>query len=118
MIFKSQHWLKSYSKTGKVGCFSQERKKFLSWRNRLLCIVVEFRRGRICNQWNPNLVCKQEESIHQPETEVICKYIYLKYNFGTCEMTENKGKLSMQIENIKRLKGALGVCENLTNYQK
>ena len=43
---------------------------------------------------------------------------YLKYNFGTCEMTENKGKLSMQIENIKSLKGALGVCENLTNYQK
>ena len=42
---------------------------------------------------------------------------YLKHNFGTCEMIENKGKLSMKIENIRSLQGALGVCKNLTTLQ-
>ena len=42
---------------------------------------------------------------------------YLKHNFGTCEMIENKGKLSMKIENIRSLQDALGVCKNLTTLQ-
>ena len=38
---------------------------------------------------------------------------YLKYNFGTCEMTENKGKLSMRIKDIYDVKGALKVCKEI-----
>ena len=38
---------------------------------------------------------------------------YLKSNFGTCEMIENKGKLSMRIKNIISIEGALGVCKSI-----
>ena len=38
---------------------------------------------------------------------------YLKPNFGTCEMIENKGKLSMRIKNINSIEGAIGVCEKI-----
>ena len=39
---------------------------------------------------------------------------YLKNNFGTCEIVENKGKLSMRIKNINSIDGALGVCKEIT----
>ena len=39
---------------------------------------------------------------------------YLKNNFGTCEIVENKGKLSMRIKNINSIEGALGVCKEIT----
>jgi hypothetical protein len=39
---------------------------------------------------------------------------YLKPNFGTCEMIEKKGKLSMRIKNINSIDGALGVCKEIT----
>ena len=38
---------------------------------------------------------------------------YLKYNFGTCEMTENKGKLSIRIKDIYDVKRALKVCKEI-----
>ena len=38
---------------------------------------------------------------------------YLKHNFGTCEMIENKGKLSMRIKNISSIDEALKVCEEI-----
>jgi len=38
---------------------------------------------------------------------------YLKPNFGTCEMIENKGKLSIRIKNINSIEGALGVCRSI-----
>ena len=39
---------------------------------------------------------------------------YLRNNFGTCEIVENKGKLSMRIRNINSIDGALGVCKEIT----
>ena len=39
---------------------------------------------------------------------------YLKPNFGTCEMIEKKGKLSMRIKNINSIEGALVVCKEIT----
>jgi len=39
---------------------------------------------------------------------------YLKPNFGTCEMIEKKGKLSMRVKNINSIEGALGVCKKIT----
>jgi hypothetical protein len=39
---------------------------------------------------------------------------YLKPNFGTCEMIEKKGKLSMRIKNINSIERALGVCKEIT----
>jgi len=39
---------------------------------------------------------------------------YLKPNFGTCEMIEKKGKLSMRIKNINSIEGALLVCKEIT----
>jgi len=39
---------------------------------------------------------------------------YLKNNFGTCEIVENKGKLSMRIKNINSIEGALGVCKEIS----
>ena len=39
---------------------------------------------------------------------------YLKNNFGTCEIVENKGKLSMRIKNINSIEGGLGVCKEIT----
>jgi hypothetical protein len=38
---------------------------------------------------------------------------YLKPNFGTCEMIEKKGKLSMRIKNINSIEAALSVCEDI-----
>ena len=38
---------------------------------------------------------------------------YLKHHFDSCEMTENKGKLSMRIKNISDVKGALKVCKEI-----
>ena len=38
---------------------------------------------------------------------------YLKHHFDTCEMIENKGKLSMRIKNIKSIVGALEVCKEI-----
>ena len=35
---------------------------------------------------------------------------YLKYNFANCEMKENKGKLTLQIQNILSIKDALRTC--------
>ena len=40
---------------------------------------------------------------------------YLKQNFESCKMIENKDKLSMKIENIKKLEEALEVCRNIIN---
>ena len=38
---------------------------------------------------------------------------YLKHHFDSCEMTENKGKLSMRIKDISDVKGALKVCKEI-----
>tara|TARA_B100001142_G_scaffold170032_1_gene169590 strand:+ start:31102 stop:34428 length:3327 start_codon:yes stop_codon:yes gene_type:complete len=38
---------------------------------------------------------------------------YLKKNFETCEMIEQKGKLSISIRNIKRIKEALAICREI-----
>ena len=38
---------------------------------------------------------------------------YLKHHFDSCEMTENKGKLSMRIKDISDVKEALKVCKEI-----
>lgn len=38
---------------------------------------------------------------------------YLKPNFGTCEIIENKEKLSMRFKNINSIEAALSVCEDI-----
>ena len=38
---------------------------------------------------------------------------YLKNHFGTCKMIENKGKLSMKINNINNIKVALSICKEI-----
>ncbi len=38
---------------------------------------------------------------------------YLKNNFETCKMIEQKGKLSMTIKNIKKIKDALLICQDI-----
>ena len=39
---------------------------------------------------------------------------YLKRNFSNCEMTENKGKLSMRVKNILSIEDALKICKEIT----
>ena len=38
---------------------------------------------------------------------------YLKHHFDSCEMIENKGKLSMRVKNIYDVKQALKTCKDL-----
>ena len=40
---------------------------------------------------------------------------YLKTNFGTCEITERKERLSMRIKNIKSIKEALEICKEINS---
>ena len=40
---------------------------------------------------------------------------YLKQNFENCKIKEKQDKLSMRIKNIKNLKEALDICENIIN---
>ena len=39
---------------------------------------------------------------------------YLKRNFSNCEMTENKGKLSMRVKNILSIEDAQKICKEIT----
>ena len=39
---------------------------------------------------------------------------YLKYNFSSCEMIENKGKLSILVKNIHSIEEALEICKEIT----
>ena len=43
---------------------------------------------------------------------------YLKHNFNTCKMIENKGKLSILIKNINSIKPALSVLRKLLELQE